>query len=142
MTPIKIIVNVLDDQQYILDLIKQMFDELPEYEVYYFTDPFKFESSLSSEVDLVITDIRVGGGYDALQTIKKINDDSPSTLIFVISQYLDVPFMQKLQRLRVNDTILKTSEPEIWLAQIKDCLLYWHKRLYDRAEIKQRFYDQ
>lgn len=133
--PIKIIINVLDDQEYILALIKEVFFDISEYTITCFTDPIEFEKAFNSNVDLVISDVRVGSGFDVLETIKQINDESPSTYIIIMSAFFDVPFMQKLMRLRVNDTVVKTADKD-WLQDLKNAVLLLHDKLQGRAEIK------
>lgn len=133
--PIKIIINVLDDQEYILALIKEVFCDISEYIITCFTDPIEFQKAFNSNIDLVISDVRVGSGFDVLETIKQINDESPSTYIIIMSAFFDVPFMQKLMRLRVNDTVVKTADKD-WLQDLKNAVLLLHGKLQGRAEIK------
>lgn len=139
--PIKIIINVLDDQEYILALIKEVFFDISEYTITCFTDPIEFEKAFNSNVDLVISDVRVGSGFDVLETIKEINDESPSTYIIIMSAFFDVPFMQKLMRLRVNDTVVKTGDMD-WLLDLKNSVMLLHDKLRGRAEIKSLMFNR
>lgn len=133
MSPIKIIINVLDDEEHILDLIHDM---LQGYDVSCFTKPEDFYEAFNKEVDLVITDVRVKQGFDVLSTIKTINTINPSCYLIVMSAYFDVPLMQELIRLRVNDTVTKTHDLS-WLSELKQAVDRLHYKLRDRAEINQ-----
>jgi DNA-binding NtrC family response regulator len=132
MTPIKILINVLDDEQIWRDLISEQLSI--GYNVISFSNSQDFFSAFNSSVDLVIMDVRLKDGTDVIERIQRIYDVSPNCYIIIVSAYLDVPLLRQLIRLRVSDTVEKSST---WLEYLGTAVEGLSGRLRSRAEMKE-----
>lgn len=134
MTPIKILINVLDDERIWQDLIISQLSG--NYDILAYTTFSDFIAHFTPSVDLVIMDVRLKDGTDVADRIKSIYDISPNCYIIIVSAFLDVPLLQELIRLRVNDTVQKGSN---WISELGDAVNALSDKLQARSEMKGSF---
>lgn len=134
MTPIKILINVLDDERIWQDLIISQLSG--NYDVLAYTTFADFIGHFTPSVDLVIMDVRLKDGTDVADRIKSIYQISPNCYIIIVSAFLDVPLLQELIRLRVNDTVQKGSN---WISELGDAVNSLYDKLQARSEMKGSF---
>ena len=127
---IRILINVLDDEQIWRDLLAA---QLEDYTVVAYSTSSEFFKSFSKDVDLVILDVRLNDGTDIIKRIQNIYDISPNCYLIVVSAYFDVPLLQDLLRMRVNDTVVKGAN---WLEELKIAVKSLEPKLLDRAKMK------
>lgn len=106
MTSIKILINVLDDNEVDTSLIVGMLNENPMFKALGFTNIEQFKSSLNKDINLVITDFRIGH-ENTLEVIKFIRLHYPGIHIIVISAYFTEEIYINLIRCRVSDVVKK-----------------------------------
>lgn len=106
MTAISILINVLDDNEIDTGLIVSMLNENPMFKAEGFTSIEQFKSSLNKDINLVITDFRIGQ-QNTLEVIKFIRLNYPGTHIIVISAYFTEETYINLIRCRVSDVVRK-----------------------------------
>lgn len=135
MPNIRIIIQVLDDEVHLLELIGKMFEGSADYTVSLFSNPNEFYEAFNKDTDLVITDVRVKQGYDVLHAITTIKAKSPNCFIIVMSAYFDIPILQNLIRLGIDDTVTKTHDIN-WLQDLLNAVNRLHPKLLHRSEIK------
>lgn len=136
MTPIKIIANVLDDEESVLIGVKHVLSDIPELQIECFTSVQKLFDQLDRSVDLVITDVRLNQGYDIDDIINKILVKNPNCYVIVMSAYMDLVLAEKLSLLGIR-WVQKDSA--IWLDKLKRIVDLIHPSLKLRAKNKHLF---
>lgn len=121
MNTIKIIVNVLEDEEWIHRFIKEIFSDDALYEITCYSEPEPFINAFNQDVDLIITDIKILG-YDVVENLKAFSKINPGCYLVVISGYLDSLYDVLINECNVDRTVEKTSD------------LSWLKLLRDRVE--------
>lgn len=106
MTPITILISVLDDNETDTTLIVDMLNENPTFKAAGFNSIEQFKSSLTKDISLVITDFRIGH-ENTLEVIKYIRLNYPGVHIIVISAFFTEEIYIDLIRCRVSDVIKK-----------------------------------
>lgn len=133
---IRILINVLDDEAIWIELIQRIFIDYANCEVTGYKNSQDFFAHFDKSVDLVIMDVRLKDGTDVTDRIKRINETSENCYIIVVSAYLDIPIMQDLMRLRVNDTVIKADG---WLESLKMAVDRWYPKLKERATLMAKY---
>lgn len=118
MSHIRILINVLDNEAWILDLIKDIFSDDQIYDVHVYTEPEPFIKAFSIDTDLVITDIRVQG-YDVVENLKLFAKINPGCYMVVISAYLDDLYDALINECHVDRTVEKTHDIA-WIQLLRD----------------------
>lgn len=107
---IRILIKVLDDAEYDREFITRSLNKNDLFDVESFYDPEQFKNSLSKDVSLVITDVRLPAyNYNVFETIEFIQDNFSGIYIIVISAHFDNDIYKRLIRLGVDDTVEKST---------------------------------
>lgn len=136
MIPIKIIVNVLDDEEAILIGVKDLLSTHPELEVQCYSNVDKFLFELDRKTDLVITDVRLNQGYDIDHIITKISIKNPNCYVIVMSAYMDLALAEKLSLMGIRWV---TKDGVEWLNKLKRIVDVIYPSLQLRAKNKDLF---
>lgn len=84
----KIFVYVLDDDQYILDILERLFKKNKVEHYRLFNDPNTLLDNLHRDVHILICDQNLGGGVmTGLEVIKKVKETNPYCYFIMISGY-------------------------------------------------------
>lgn len=113
---IQILIYILDDSQSDLDLMVRWLNS-DTYDIRCFTDPKEFNNALSTDVSMVITDIKMGDDYDVYSTVTKIRADFPGIYIIAVSGFLNKDIYEKLMDCHVWNAVEKNSTD--WLDKLK-----------------------
>lgn len=136
MDSIKIVVNVLDDEEAILIAVKDTLSYRPDFIVHCFSKVSDFLSQIDSSVDLVITDVRLNQGIEINDIITEIQDKNPNGYIVVMSAYLDMPLAKWLN----NRGIKFVEKNDLnWIEELKDLVEVIYPNLRRRAASKDLF---
>lgn len=107
---------ILDDSETDRDIIEMTLADNERYKITSFFDPATFKESLSDEVSLIITDVRIPG-YDVFETISYIHEKFPGIYIIVMSGYFDDFIYERLFELDV-DRVVKKGVGAAWVKKI------------------------
>lgn len=118
MNSIKILINVLDDEQWLLDMITEIFSDDQIYSVHTYTDPKSFIEAFNKDVDLIITDAKIHG-YDVVENLKNFAKINPGCYMVVISAFLDNLYDVLINECHVDRTVKKTHEIT-WMHQLRE----------------------
>lgn len=118
MSKIKIIVNVLEDEEWIHSFIKNIFSDDSIYDITCYSEPEPFIMAFNEDVDLVISDIKVMG-YDVVENLKTFSKINPGCYLVVISGYLEGMYDILINECNVDRTVEKTSGLE-WLKLLRE----------------------
>ncbi|HEY6953298.1 MAG TPA: response regulator [Bacteroidota bacterium] len=115
---------VVEDEQLLLDLLKEML-EGEGYRVLTATDGHQAVELYRSEKDkvsLVLSDMGLPGmgGWDVLRQLKAIN---PTVNVILSSGFMDTKVRQDMIKSGAKDFIQKPYTPENVLKQIRDSML-------------------
>lgn len=116
MTSVKILINILDDAESDREFIEMVLGENQELQITSFYDPKLFRESLSDDVSLIITDVRIPG-FDIFEMVKHINDNYPGIYIIVVSGYFTDEIYERLFELGVDRVVKKTVGNE-WVNKV------------------------
>ena len=133
---IRILINVLDDEAIWIELIQRLFTDYENCEVSGYKNSQEFFAHFDKSVDLVIMDVRLKDGTDVTDRINRIYETSENCYIIVVSAYLDIPILQELMRLRVNDTVVKADG---WLERLKMAVDRCYPKLKERAFLMAKY---
>lgn len=136
MTPVKIIVNVLDDDQSTLDVIRTEIEWQKEYQVEYFTKVSEFYKSLDKWVDLVISDVRLKQGVEVDEIIDTIKKNNLNCYIVIMSAYIDMTLAKRLNLLGIKFVEKNGAH---WLDELQDQIDFLYPSLKHRSETKDLF---
>lgn len=130
---VRIIINVLDDDEMILEFIKNIFSDDPIYNVSTFYNQEDFKKAFNENVDLIITDVKVPR-YDFINSLKEFVEINPGCYIIVISGFVDnKEFLLPLFPLGVQYVIEKTSNIE-WYNEIRKAVDALKPKMLKRAK--------
>lgn len=110
-------VHILDDAEYILDLLKPL---LKEHDVHAYSNPEAFLASLNADVDVIITDLRVSR-YDAIKHIRGFKNINIAVKVIVISAYFTEDILFQLIDAHIYKAVKKTSEFD-WFEQVAEAV--------------------
>jgi len=110
-------VHILDDTEIVLDLLKPL---LKQHDVFTYSNPELFLSSLSPEVDVIITDLRVSR-YDAIKHIRDFKNINIAVKVIVISAYFTEDILFQLIDAHIFTAVKKTHEFE-WLEKVSNAV--------------------
>ncbi|MCX6826051.1 MAG: response regulator [candidate division Zixibacteria bacterium] len=80
-------IAVIDDEQYICNIIKEALDEFPDYTVYKFTEPEKAAEFIGdNNIDLVLTDL-VMKDYSGVQILERTLASHPDAVVILMTGY-------------------------------------------------------
>lgn len=116
MTSIKILINVLDDAEADREYIEFVLTKNDQLQIKSFFDPSEFKQSLSDEVSLIITDVRIPG-YDVFEMIQYIHDKYPGIYVIVVSGFFNDDIYEKLFELGVDRVVTKNIGAE-WVNKV------------------------
>ena len=136
MTPIKIIVNVLDDEEAILIGVKDLLSDHPELEVQCYANVDKFLYELDQKTDLVITDVRLNQGYDIEQILSKIKFKNTNCYIIAMSAYMDIDLAERFSMYGIRWVKKDTVN---WMDKLRQNFEIIYPSLKLRAENKDLF---
>lgn len=97
---------ILDDTEYVLDLLSE---RLKGHEVCVFSNPERFLEAINSDIDVIITDLRVAR-YDALKHIRKFKEKNIAVKVIVMSAYFTEEILLSLIDCHVYKAVKKTHE--------------------------------
>lgn len=136
MDQIKIIVNVLDDEEAVLIGVRHVLEEVNEFQIECFTSVERFLKQIDRAVDLVITDVRLNQGYDIDDIIARIIAKNPNCYVIVMSAYMDLQLAEKLSLLGIRWVQKDNTE---WLNKLKRIIDLIYPSLKLRAKNKHYF---
>ena len=115
MTPIKILISVLEDQEAIKDVIVSNINEHPLFSAVGYTNIEEFKCHMTKDVNLVVTDFKIGE-QNALDVIMWLKLNFRGAHIIVISAYFTPEILVKLIRCRVSDVVEKNGV--LWIDEL------------------------
>lgn len=136
MPEIKILIQILDDDEIMANFLREMLSMDDMYNVQLFTNPEDFIAAFSKSVNLVISDIRIPK-YDVFKTVRAIQLVNPSCYIMLISAYVSKEFLLKAIRYRIDSVVEKTHILEDWLGKVKSEVDRLLPRVIEKAKIQQ-----
>ena len=110
-------IHILDDTEFVLDLLAKL---LKNHQVFIFSNPETFINSITSDVDVIITDLRVAR-YDAINNIRKFKSANIAVKIIVMSAYFTEETLLKLIECHIFQAVKKNHE-FTWLEQVVDAV--------------------
>lgn len=116
MTSVKILINILDDAEADREFIEMALGKNDQLQVTSFFDPKQFKDSLSDDVSLVITDVRIPG-FDVFEMVQYIHDHFPGIYVIVISGYFTDEIYERLFELGV-DRVVKKGVGAAWVNSV------------------------
>jgi len=134
LQPIRILINVLDDQEWLLELIKDIFHDDQTWIVQTYNKPDSFIAAFNDNVDLVISDIRVEG-YDVVETLRQFAKINPSCYLVVMSAYLDDMYDTLINEVGVDKTVKKTEDYN-WIEVLKKRVEELKPKILDKPKFK------
>ena len=136
MNGIKIIVNVLDDEEAILIGVEDILSDNTDLKIECFNKVDTFFEKIDTNTDLVITDVRLNQGYDIEVIIERINEKNPNCYIIVMSAYMDLKLAEHLSMLGIR-WVQKDNVD--WLDKLKKVVDIIYPSLKIRAKSKHLF---
>jgi two-component system response regulator YesN len=132
MTPIKILVKVIDDTEFDRDkLIKRLSES--GFDVEGFSNAEDFKVSITKNVNLVITDVKIPH-YDVFETLDFLHSGYPGISIIVISGYFDNNIYKRLIRAGVDDTVEKGYSSK-WVDELMERIDILMPRILKKKEL-------
>lgn len=128
---IKIIVNVLDDEQWILDEIKNMFDS-NIFTINTYTQAKNFTQAFNDDVYLVITDVRVNG-YDVVESLQSFRKNNSGVWLIVMSAYLDNIWIELVNKCHIDYAVQKNSTN--WLQVLESYISELIPKIKHKAKV-------
>lgn len=129
----KILINALDDEEIILDWLKDLFPH-DLYDLKLFKDARLFIQAFTKTTDLIITDAKVDG-YDLHKTLRDFKQINKGVFIIIISGHVNEDFLLPLFPLGVNYVIPKKGIDNEWLNDVKEAVNELLPRMLHRAQL-------
>lgn len=131
-SPIKIIIKLIEDNIGDIIAIQDLLRDNGLYELECFVEPGPFLASINSDIDLVITDLRVDN-YNALETIRDIHNTYPGIRIVVISAAFTPLIYEQLIWYRVDGVVKKDGA--YWTDRLMEWLDHLAPNIIERKKL-------
>lgn len=128
-------VLILDDAESDRDFIVDLLNENENLNVTGFWNVEEFKQSLSSDISLIITDVRIPG-YDVFEMISYIHDNFPGIYIIVVSGYFNDDIYAKLFELSV-DRVVHKGTSTAWINKVSMYVEQLMPRIMLKKELMQ-----
>jgi putative nucleotidyltransferase with HDIG domain len=113
------IIVVIDDEQYICNIIREALDDLPEYQIHKFTDPEQASVFIAGNgIDLVLTDL-VMGNFSGEKILETTLANHPDAVVILMTGYPTVKTAISVLKKGGYDYLIKPFKLEDLKSTIK-----------------------
>jgi DNA-binding NarL/FixJ family response regulator len=129
---IKVIINLVEDNEGDVIAVKELLRNNPLYELQCFTEANEFLSSLSKNIDLVISDLRMAN-YNPMDAIKMMRAEYPGIRIIVVSAAFTPLIYEQLFWYRVDGVVRKDGG--YWPDRLMEWISHFTPDIIARKEL-------